>query len=169
MKESYKACFRKAVKLHTYENTSKLVFLENHLKNIFGIYLFIYFFFHFETSLLWYSKSIFRKGKPLRLMPISMFLKANVQRLGSYKKTLKAKLSKCPQWSHWSVDASQLLDHSLRWRSHTSVEGCRTSGVWLEYESILSKLLRVSEVATNHWVFLRCNWSPDSIWLYYRS
>ena len=26
VKESYKACFRKAVKLHTYENTSKLVF-----------------------------------------------------------------------------------------------------------------------------------------------
>ena len=34
---------------------------------------------------------------------------------------------------------------------------CCTSGVWLEYESILRKLPRVSEIATNHWVFLRCD------------
>ena len=33
------------------------------------------------------------------------------------------------------------------------MEVCRTSGVWLEYESIIWKLPRVSEVATNHWVF----------------
>ena len=33
-------------------------------------------------------------------------------------------------------------------------EECHTSGMWLEYESILRKLPRVSEVTTNHWVFL---------------
>ena len=34
------------------------------------------------------------------------------------------------------------------------MEVCRTSGVWLKYESILKKLQRVSEVTTNHWAFL---------------
>ena len=66
---------RKAGKLHTYENTSKPVFgkpFEKHLS--------------FENNLLGYSKSNFQKGKPRRLMPILMFLKANVQRLGSYQK-----------------------------------------------------------------------------------
>ena len=34
---------------------------------------------------------------------------------------------------------------------------------------ILMELPKVSEVATNHWVFLRCDWSPVSSWFYYRS
>ena len=34
VKESYKACFRKAIKLHTYKNTSKPVFA-TFLENIF--------------------------------------------------------------------------------------------------------------------------------------
>ena len=45
-------------------------------------------------------------------------------------------------------------------------EGC-TFGVRLENESILMDLPKVSEVATNHWIFLRCDWSSDSIWFYY--
>ena len=34
---------------------------------------------------------------------------------------------------------------------------------------ILRDLPKVSEVTTNHWVFLRCDWSPVSSWFYYRS
>ena len=90
-----------------------------------------------------------------------------------------------------NVDALQLLDHPSRQHLRTSpsfweergcrhahayeawssgvVEVCRTLGMWLEYESILRKLPMVSEVAINHWVFLRCDWSPNSIWFYYRS
>ena len=49
------------------------------------------------------------------------------------------------------------------------MEVCHTLGVRLEYELILRKLPKVSEVATNHWVFLRCDRSPNSIWFYYRS
>ena len=43
------------------------------------------------------------------------------------------------------------------------MEVCRTSSVWLKYESILRKLQRVSEVATNHWVFSKV-WLVT--WLY---
>ena len=39
----------------------------------------------FENSLLGYSRSLSQKGKPWRLMPISAFLKANVQRLWFYQ------------------------------------------------------------------------------------
>ena len=53
MKESCKACFRKAVKLHTYENTSKMVFGKPFDKHFWRIFL------SFENSLLRYSKSIF--------------------------------------------------------------------------------------------------------------
>ena len=53
VKESCKACFRKAVKLHTYKNTLKLVFgkpfCTSFLENI------------FENSFLGYSKSNFQK------------------------------------------------------------------------------------------------------------
>ena len=53
----------------------KAGFSKTILKNIFGKY-----FLSFENSLLGYSES------PQRPMLISMFLKANVQRLGSYQK-----------------------------------------------------------------------------------
>ena len=49
------------------------------------------------------------------------------------------------------------LSFYLSARVWYGMEVCRTSGVWLEYESILRKLPRVSEIATNHWVFLRCD------------
>ena len=50
-------------------------------------------------------------------------------------KALNAKLSKCPQWSHQSIDALRLLDHpsqrclraSISWCENLEV--CRTSGV----------------------------------------
>ena len=82
---------------------------------------------------------------------------------------------------HTPVDTLRLLDHPSQrcFRAfHLSVlvreymdmeEVCCTLGVWLESESILKKLPRVSEVVTNHWVFLRCDWSPDFIWFYYWS
>ena len=82
---------------------------------------------------------------------------------------------------HTPVDTLWLLNHpsQRRFRAfHLSVsvreymdmeEVCCTLGVWLESESILKKLPRVSEVVTNHWVFLRCYWSPDFIWFYYWS
>ena len=79
VKESCKACFRKEAKLHTYENTSKSIFWKPFEKHFWKIFL------SFENSLLGYSKSNFKR-KPWRLMPISMFLKANVQRFGSYQK-----------------------------------------------------------------------------------
>ena len=60
------------------ENTSKPPLLER----IFGNK----FFYSFENSLLGYSRSLFPKGKPRRLMPISVFLKVNVQRLWIYRK-----------------------------------------------------------------------------------
>ena len=44
-----------------------------------------------------------------------------------------------------------------------------TSSVWLENKSIFIELPKVSEITTNHWFFLRCDWSPDSIWIYYQS
>ena len=51
---------------------------------------------------------------------------------------------------------------------HTSlVLGCSeegyTFGVWLESESILIELPKVSEVATNHWVFFKVWLVTDSI------
>ena len=49
------------------------------------------------------------------------------------------------------------LSFYLSARVWYGMEVCRTSGVWLEYESILRKLPRVSEIATNHWIFLRCD------------
>ena len=55
MKESSKACFRKARKLHTYKNASKLVFGKQFEKHIWKIIL------SFKNSLLGYSKSIFQK------------------------------------------------------------------------------------------------------------
>ena len=82
---------------------------------------------------------------------------------------------------HTPVNTLWLLNHpsQRRFRAfHLSVsvreymdmeEVCCTLGVWLESESILKKLPRVSEVVTNHWVFLRCDWSPDFIWFYYWS
>ena len=54
-------------------------------------------------------------------------------------------------------------------RKRWYMEVCHTLGVRLEYESILRKLPKVSEVATNQWVFLRCDRSPNSIWFYYWS
>ena len=41
-------------------------------------------------------------------------------------------------------------------------------GIWISSRGgrnlgqILKELPKVSEVATNHWVFLRCDWSPVS-------
>ena len=61
VKESYKACFRKVEKLHTYENTSKLD-LENHFENHFWKA-----FLSFENSLLGYSKSNFQKERTNRV------------------------------------------------------------------------------------------------------
>ena len=58
VKESCKACFRKAVKLHTYKNTSKPVFGKPFEKYFWKIFL------SFENSLLGYSKSIFQKENP---------------------------------------------------------------------------------------------------------
>ena len=55
VKESCKASFRKAVKLHTYENTSKPIFDKNFENHFWKIFL------SFENSLLGYSKSIFKK------------------------------------------------------------------------------------------------------------
>ena len=46
VKASYKACFRKEVKLHTYDNTSKPVFGKPFEKNFWKIFL------SFENSLL---------------------------------------------------------------------------------------------------------------------
>ena len=62
-----------------------------------------------------------------------------------------------------SVNAMGLFDHLSRRRlrmlakykleSSSAVEESSTSSVWLENESILIELLRVSEFATNIWVF----------------
>ena len=41
--------------------------------------------------------------------------------------------------------------------------------LWQESEPNFKGLPKVSGVATNHWVFLRCDWSPVSSWFYYRS
>ena len=41
--------------------------------------------------------------------------------------------------------------------------------LWQEYGPNFKGLPKVSGVATNHWVFLRCDWSPISSWFYYRS
>ena len=58
-------------------------------------------------------------------------------------------------------------DTNTRLKRKSSKLGCYeegyTSGVWLENESILIELLKVSEVATNHWVFSKV-WLV--IWLY---
>ena len=54
-------------------------------------------------------------------------------------------------------------------RSSSALEEDCTFGVWLEYESILRKLPRVSESPPILGFFLKCDWSPDSIWFYYRS
>ena len=41
--------------------------------------------------------------------------------------------------------------------------------LWQESRQNFKGLPKVSGVATNHWVFLRCDWSPISIWFYYQS
>ena len=42
-----------------------------------------------------------------------------------------------------------------------SVEGiCLPLEVWQESWPNFKRLPKVSEIATNHWVFLRCDWSP---------
>ena len=41
--------------------------------------------------------------------------------------------------------------------------------VWQESCPNFRWLPKVSEVATNHWVFLRYDWSPISSWFYYQS
>ena len=41
--------------------------------------------------------------------------------------------------------------------------------VWQESWPNFKGWPKVSEVATNHWVFLRCYWSPISSWFYYQS
>ena len=41
--------------------------------------------------------------------------------------------------------------------------------LWQESRPNFKGLPKVSGVATNHWVFLRCDWSPASSWFYYRS
>ena len=46
---------------------------------------------------------------------------------------------------------------------------CLPSEVWQESWPNFRWLPKVSEVATNHWVFLRCDWSPISSWFYYQS
>ena len=73
----------------------------------------------------------------------------------------------------WSLAAAQppIMSTLTRFlfRCGRNMEVYCTLGVWLEYESILRKLPRVSEVTTNHLVFLRCDWSLDSIWFYYQS
>ena len=99
------------------------------------------------------AKSIFKKKAPEANANFNVF-ESQCPKIRILWKALKAKLSKYPQWSRQSVDTSQLLDHPSQWRSmHPNVEVCHTSSVWLESESILRKLPRVSEVATNHWVF----------------
>ena len=84
---------------------------------------------------------------------------------------------KCLQWCAftlcWHLATAQpliavMLKHFF-FLCGRNMEVCCTLGVWLEYESILRKLPRVSEVTTNHWVFVRCDWLPDSIRFYYRS
>ena len=41
--------------------------------------------------------------------------------------------------------------------------------LWQESRPNFKGLPKVSRVATNHWVFLRCDWSPVSSWFYYQS
>ena len=41
--------------------------------------------------------------------------------------------------------------------------------VWQESWPNFRLLPEVSEIATNYWVFLRCDWSPVSSWFYYQS
>ena len=111
-------------------------------------------------------------------MLISMFLKANVQRLGSYQKLSRVNSLIVPSgvtsllMPRSSLTTHRGDTHMLLGNTSSELrcyEEGYTSGVWLESESILIKLPKVSEVATNHWVFLRCDWLPNSIWFYYQS
>ena len=95
-------------------------------------------------------------------MPISAFLKANVQRLRFYQKLKKLNSLSIP-----SGVASLLMPLGGSTTHHGNARTCLkhkssklecyeerfTSSVWLENELILIELLKVSEVATNHWVF----------------
>ena len=104
-------------------------------------------------------------------MPISMFLKANVQRLGSYQKLYRLNSLRIP-----SGVASLSTPRGYMSTTHRGDAQCtnslnvrvvmevgHTSGVWLDSKLILRKLPRVSEVATNHWVFSKL-WLVT--WLY---
>ena len=46
---------------------------------------------------------------------------------------------------------------------------CLPLVIWQESRPNFKGLPKVSGVATDHWVFLRCDWSPVSSWFYYRS
>ena len=164
VRESCTTYFRKVGKLHRYENTSKTVFGKPFWKSFF-------FFFwgkHFWVLKIVYQdivKAIFKKKVPEANANFNVF-ESQCPKIRILSKALKVKLSKCPEWSCQFVDASGLLNHPSRRHSRTfhlsrpwwerwyGMEVCCTSGVWLEYESILWKLPRVSEVATNHWIFL---------------
>ena len=62
-----------------------------------------------------------------------------------------------------------VLRAELRVLSLSGEEGRSTFGIMQESGPNFKGLPKVSGVATNHWVFLRCDWSPVSSWFYYRS
>ena len=113
VKESCKACFRKVIKLHTYENN---------LEPVFGKPFERYFW---VLKIVYYDKvKAFFKRKALEANANFNVFESQCPKIRILSKALKAKLSKCPQWSRQSVDASCLLDHSL-WQ-HLVL--CRLSG-----------------------------------------
>ena len=95
--------------------------------------------------------------KALKANANSLFSTANFLKLWFYKNK-GLSLDRCcgvPNTFRYPIMATltRLSSTSASVRE-MMVWRCVASGVWLEYESILWKLPRVSEVATNHWVFL---------------
>ena len=80
-------------------------FLENHLQNIFGKY-FLFLKIVYQDIV----KAFFERNALEANANFNAF-ESKCPKIRIFLNALKAKLSKCPQRSHQSVDASGLLDH----------------------------------------------------------
>ena len=64
-----------------------------------------------------------------------------------------------------AVCVAQSFGCSLSWSRKVDLP----SALWQESRLNFKGLPKLSGVITNHWVFLRCDWSPVFSWFYYQS
>ena len=141
------------------------------------------FFCSFENSLLGYSESLFRKESPKGQCqflcfwkPMSKYYDFVDAWAANRWKTTGPSFDHPPWWSSYSRGAHCMplsIIVWFVWSFDFSLSLRRKVGlpleVWQESWPNFRWLPKVGEVATNHRVFLRCDWSPVSSWFYYQS